>query len=153
MIRLTACLIPALLSGITAVSAQEPEPFESSVSAVAQPAHSLETPPKTARLDFDFRADETKAWINQEGDFQIQGWVRHAGLACATYRVGVRFGNGSPGCLNVKWLGEPRFVTSHLQCNNARVSHAGGDRSEELGAAIDRITCAERVVRCTGNCR
>ena len=75
------------------------------------------------------------------------------GLLCATYRVGMRFGVGKPGCLNVDWITEPIFVTSQFQCNGARVEHDGGDTVADLGAQVTHITCAERVVRCSGSCK
>lgn len=126
---------------------------ESGISAVAQPTYSLDAPPKPTRLDFDFRQDESRAWVNGLGDFQVSGWIKHRGLLCGTYQMGVRFGTGAPGCQNVTWVTDPLYVSSHLQCNGARMSHMGGDNLAELAAQLERLTCAQRVVRCTGNCR
>lgn len=153
MKRVAVALLFVFLPGLSAAHAQQSDAIESAISAAAQPTYSLDTPPKPNRLDFDFRADETKAWINRDGDFQVQGWIKHNGLLCGTYGMGLRFGIGAPGCLNVKWLGDPVFVTQQVQCNNARTSHLGGDNSPDFGARVGEITCAERVIRCTGNCK
>jgi hypothetical protein len=128
-------------------------PDEFGISAPARKTYSLDARPKPERLDFDFRAGDSHAWINHDGDFQVSGWIKHTGLLCATYRMGVRFGVGSPGCLNVVWITEPRFVTSEVQCNDARVEHIGGDTDPGFGKRLATITCGERVVRCTGNCK
>ena len=132
---------------------QDLAPGDRGVTAAAQPTYTLDSPPSVNRLDFDFRIEETKAWLNREGDFQVSGWIKHVGLLCATYRMGVRFGIGSPGCLNVNWVTEPYFVTSEFQCNGARVQHAGGDLYADQGEQISKISCAERVINCSGNCK
>lgn len=154
MTRLAALLALAAFAAGNAMSVeQELGPNEVGVSAPAQITYSLDARPKPERLDFDFRAGDSHAWINDGGDFQVSGWIKHSGLWCATYRMGVRFGVGSPGCLNVDWITGPMFVTTELQCNDARVEHSGGDTDAGLGNNIAIITCAERVVRCTGSCR
>lgn len=154
MNRIAAILaLTALLAGTAAGVEQELGPDEFGVSAPAQITYSLDARPKPERLDFDFRAGDSLAWINGDGNFQVSGWIKHTGLLCATYRMGLRFGIGSPGCLNVEWITEPLFVTNELQCNEARVEHAGGDTDAGLGKRIAAITCGERVVRCTGHCR
>jgi len=33
------------------------------------------------------------------------------------------------------------------------VCHFGGDKQPELARDFARITCAERVIRCSGNCK
>ncbi len=154
MKRLVTMLAAGLaFAGPVLAADQDLEPGERGVTAAAQPTYSLDAPPVVNRLDFDFRIEETSAWLNKDGDFQVTGWIKHVGLLCATYRVGVRFGAGSPGCLNVNWVTDPYFVTSEFQCNGARVQHRGGDTHAELGERIGRISCAERVVTCSGNCK
>ena len=153
MIRIVAVAAAAVLGTSALAAEQALEPGERGVTAPAQPSYSVSTPPVVNRLDFDFRIDETRAWLNGAGDFQVTGWVKHAGLLCATYRTGLRFGIGAPGCLNVNWVTEPYFVTSEFQCNGARVQHAGGDTVPEVGEQVGRISCAERVVTCSGNCK
>jgi hypothetical protein len=157
--RTLPCILAAVLCAGTAFADDAPEPEQSlqagerGVTAAAIPGYSVDAPPSINRLDFDFRYDETRAWLNGDGDFQVSGWVKHTGLLCGTYRMGVRFGVGAPGCLNVKWVTEPRFVTREFQCNGARVQHQGGDTDDALGAMVGRITCAERVISCSGNCK
>ena len=154
MLRFAALLaLGAFVAGNAMSVEQELGPDEVGVSASAQITYSLDAKPKAERLDFDFRVGDSHAWINDDGDFQVSGWIKHTGLLCATYSMGVRFGVGAPGCLNVEWITEPLFVTSDIQCNDARVEHAGGDTDAGLGKRLATITCGERVVRCTGNCK
>jgi len=154
MSRLAAFLVLGAFAALNALAVEQAlGPDEIGVSAPAQITFSLDASPRPERLDFDFRTGDSHAWINDDGAFQVNGWIKHTGLLCATYRLGVRFGVGSPGCLNVEWVTEPLFVTFERQCNDARVEHAGGDDDATLGKQLATITCAERVVRCTGNCR
>jgi hypothetical protein len=146
-------LLSALIAGKAWSAEQQLNPDESGVSAPARPAYSLDANPHINRLDFDFRASESTAWLNADGDFYLQGWVKHRSLVCATYQMGVRFGIGSPGCLNVEWISDPVYVTSQFQCNGARAEHSGGDTLPDIGAQIARISCAERVIRCSGSCK
>ena len=154
MIRLAAiALLSALIGGKAWAAEQQLEADESGLSAQARPTYSLDAKPYINRLDFDFRAGESTAWLTGDGNFHVHGWLRHRGLLCATYTMGVRFGVGAPGCLNVDWISDPVYVTSQYQCNGARVEHEGGDSVPEVGAQIAKVTCAERVVRCKGSCR
>jgi len=154
LIRIAAllALIVQVASGAMAAE-QALEPDESGVTAVSRLTYSLDAQPRVNRLDFDFRTGESTAWLNAGGDFHLHGWVGHPGLLCATYRMGVRFGIGAPGCLNVEWISDPLYVTSQYQCNGARVEHDGGDTIPEVGAKISKITCAERILRCSGSCK
>ena len=154
MIRIAAILIlSALFAGKTWPAEQQLEPDESGVSAGARLTYTLDAKPHVNRLDFDFRVGESTAWLNAEGDFHVHGWVAHRSLLCATYRMGVRFGIGAPACLNVEWISDPVYVTSQFQCNGARVEHDGGDAAPAMGAQIAKISCAERVIRCSGSCK
>jgi len=154
MSRLPAFLIICACAGGNALAVEQVlDPDEIGVSATAQITYSLDAKPRPERLDFDFRTGDSHAWINDEGTFQVTGWIKHNGLLCATYRMGVRFGAGSPGCLNVEWITEPLFVTFERQCNDARVEHTGGDDDASLGKQLAAITCAERVVHCAGHCK
>lgn len=103
------------------------------------------------RLEFDF--GDFRGWLSRKGEWYFDGEVRHRGLLCGTYEVGFRFGVGNPGCTDVQWLSEPYFVTRHLQCNNATVAHAGGDFDPGLARVFGQVSCAERVVRCSGTCK
>jgi hypothetical protein len=148
----TLVALGAVLSG-QAWPAEQLDPQESGITAASRPTYSLDARPQINRLDFDFRTGESTAWLNNTGDFHLHGWIAHRGLLCATYSMGLRFGIGSPGCLNVEWLSEPVFVTSQYQCNGARVEHGGGATLPEIGSKITTISCAERVVRCSGSCK
>jgi hypothetical protein len=154
MIRIAAVLLlSTLIAGKAWAAEQQLESDERGITAQARPTYSLDAQPHINRLDFDFRPSEATAWVNADGDFHLHGWVRHRNLLCATYRMGVRFGIGAPGCLNVEWISDPVYVTSEFQCNSARVEHDGSDAVPEMGAQIAKITCAERVIRCSGSCK
>lgn len=154
MIRLAAiALLSTLIAAKTWAVEQQLESDESGITAQARPTYSLDAKPRINRLDFDFPASESIAWLNADGDFHLHGWVRHRSLLCATYRMGVRYGIGAPGCLNVEWISDPVYVTSQFQCNGARMEHDGGGNAPDIGAQIAKITCAERVIRCSGSCK
>jgi len=106
---------------------------------------------KRDRLEFG--GDEFKGWADRSGDWHVEGDVAHVGLLCADYQMGLRFGKGSPGCTNVKWLGEVLYGSRRTQCNGATVKHSAWQNDPGLGSYFGEITCAERVVRCTGNCK
>jgi hypothetical protein len=103
------------------------------------------------RKDFNFFG--FKAWVNHEGIWSIDGNVSHKGLLCGTYEVGMRFGAGTEGCNEVKWITTDQYLTSEMQCNNATVNHHGMYTEKALADHFDEITCAERVIRCTGTCK
>ena len=154
MIRLAAIALCSTLIAANAWAAgQQLDSDESGISASARPTYTLDAKPRINRLDFDFRTGESTAWLNAHGDFLWHGWVSHRALLCATYQMGVRFGIGAPGCLNVEWISDPVYVTSQIQCNGARVEHDGGGGAPDIGARIAKITCAERVIRCSGSCK
>ena len=104
-----------------------------------------------ARLDFFF--GEIRAWLLQDGNWHIEGTVQHRGALCAEYELGIQFGIGSPGCSNVEWLGTPIYVTQRRQCNNALLSHSGGDLDYAAADVFNDINCAQRLIRCSGICK
>ncbi|MEQ1882322.1 MAG: hypothetical protein ABL878_15285 [Burkholderiales bacterium] len=136
-----------------AIAGAAPEFRESAITATARPVYSVSATPTVERLEFQFSAEQSTAWLNRKGDFGTDGWVSHIGLRCAEYQLGLRFGIGAPGCLNVEWISAPRFVSSQRQCNGARVMHSGGDSVADLGVALERVSCAERIIRCEGTCK
>jgi len=73
-------------------------------------AHSL------ARLDFYY--GDIRAWLLQDGNWHIEGSIRHRGALCGTYQLGIQFGK---------------------------------DRS--AADAFDQISCAQRLINCSGNCK
>jgi len=101
----------------------------------------------------DFRFGEFTGWLKRDGTWHIEGPVRHNGLLCGTYEVGVRFGVGERECTNVQWISEVAYVTSTEQCNNAERPHSGTEIDESLAGQFDAINCAERVIRCSGTCK
>lgn len=102
------------------------------------------------RLDFKF--DDGRALLRKDGTWRVEAVIRHGGLRCGTYRLGIRFGSGKPGCLDVTWISEPVFATALKHCNNAERPHQGNGHDPLLSEAFDEISCAERVIRCTGLC-
>lgn len=103
-----------------------------------------------ARLTFDFNG--SNAWLNHEGDWGIEGYVKHPRLRCATYQVAVRFGKGSSGCLNVDWLTPYQNGTFQKQCNSAPAKHVGGGHMYELENRSNEVTCAQVKINCSGQC-
>lgn len=101
----------------------------------------------------DFRFFGFTAWLKRGGEWHIEGPVRHNGMLCGTYEAGMRFGIGKPDCTDVQWVSGVRYVTSQSQCNGAEMIHSGTEIDESLAGQFDAITCAEQVVRCTGNCK
>ncbi|WP_090906288.1 hypothetical protein [Nitrosospira sp. Nsp13] len=101
----------------------------------------------------DFRFFGFTAWLKRGGEWHIEGPVRHRGMLCGTYEAGMRFGIGKPDCTDVQWVSGVRYVTSQYQCNNAEMTHSGTEIDESLIGPFDAITCAEQVIRCTGNCK
>lgn len=108
-------------------------------------------PQARERMDFDFGS--TRAWLLSDGNWHIEGTAQHRGALCAEYRLGMQFGIGSPGCANVEWLPYSGFVTYQRQCNNALVRHVGGDVDPVAAREFDRISCAQRLIDCDGNCK
>ena len=101
----------------------------------------------------DFRFFGFTAWLKRGGEWHIEGPVRHRGMLCGTYEAGIRFGVGKPDCTDVQWVSGVLYVTSQYQCNNAEMTHSGTEIDESLIGPFDAITCAEQVIRCTGNCK
>ena len=144
------------LSALTVVLLSAALPPEA--GAAEQRSQAVARYPKGDLGDFklqrkDFRFDRSTAWLKRDGTWHIEGPVSHSGLLCGTYEVGMRFGIGKPDCTDVEWVSETRYVTSQSQCNSAETIHSGTEIDESLTGQFDGISCAERVVRCTGNCK
>jgi hypothetical protein len=129
---------------VPAAALAEEGRITSQSTALVRPSADFSSDPRSARASF--RA------FDFDGTWQVESKVVHPRLVCATYQVGLRFGVGNPGCTDVRWLSDVSYVTRERQCNQAEVVHSGGQTEPRLGAALRNITCAERVVRCTGNC-
>ncbi|KAF0101776.1 MAG: hypothetical protein FD187_1819 [bacterium] len=134
-----------------ALSVQADSDYIKKSTAAARPSAMLSVAGKPDRIDFNFF--DSQAWVMPNGDWQARGRVSHRGMLCGTYELGMRFGVGSSGCNDVQWLGEPVYVTSQNHCNSATEFHQGGDSQPELKEDFARITCAERLIRCSGNCK
>jgi len=104
-----------------------------------------------ARLDFYY--GDIRAWLLQDGNWHIEGSIQHRGAFCGTYQLGIQFGIGNPGCANVEWIGGPIYVTKRRQCNSALMTHIGGDQDQFAADAFDQISCAQRLINCSGNCK
>lgn len=130
-------------------AAEEPKVVSRS-TAIVRSSADFSTDYKAARASF--RAFDFEGYLLGDGTWRVESKVPHGRLVCATYEVGLRFGVGNPGCTDVKWLSDLRYVTRERQCNQAEVVHAGEQTEPRLGIALPNITCAERVVRCTGGC-
>jgi hypothetical protein len=101
----------------------------------------------------DFRLGGFTAWLKRGGEWHVEGPVRHRGMLCGAYEVGMRFGIGKPDCTAVQWVSNDTYVTSQTQCNEAEMLHSGNEIDAALAEHFDAITCAERVIRCSGNCK
>lgn len=146
--RMTGAMLAALL--LAGAPASADESVSRSLTAEARLAPMMQGMKAPAEKQFDFGTID--ATLRSDGSWEVHGGIEHTGILCATYEIGVRFGKGNPGCEDVFWLGEPQFVTSRKQCNSAIVEHSGGDVDPGLGGDFQDITCAERVIRCTGRC-
>jgi hypothetical protein len=104
-----------------------------------------------ARLDFFF--GDISAWLLRDGNWHIEGNVQHKGALCAEYALGIQFGTGRPGCANVEWIGTPVYVAPRRHCNNALLHHSGGDIDYDAANAFSQVNCAQRLIRCSGNCK
>lgn len=152
---LVRCML-ALVMALTAIGAvaqdDDDDPRYRRNVAPAANSFMLNKEGRPDRLEFDFGRARGTAWLAQQGDLRVETWVQHRGLLCATYEVGIRFGHGESGCTNVEWLAPTHWLTSKRQCNNALMQHVGSDIDPHMATLFDRVTCAERMVRCSGRC-
>jgi len=145
-----------LLLATPALFAVAQDPFQnkttySRTQAQARPVGNVSVVVRPSQINFNFGAGQ--ASLTPKGEWTVEARVRHNGLLCADYSVGVRFGIGRPGCSNVAWLTDVTYVTNQRQCNNATVDHSGGDVQPQLADSFTQISCAERVTRCIGLCQ
>jgi len=104
-----------------------------------------------AQKSFNFSA--AKATLNKLGEWVIEGTIKHNGLLCGDYEVGMRFGIGAESCENVDWLTSEEYVATYTLCNNAVMPFRGMMQAPVLAEQYGVINCAERVVRCSGICK
>lgn len=120
-------------------------------TARAQPSTDWTSGGKNQQLDF--RYANARATLRQNGTIVIEGNVTHKGLLCATYYGGIRFGKGNPGCVDVKWITEPIYLTKQKHCNNAMLPHSGADVDPSAAENFKEITCGQLLLKCKGNCK
>jgi hypothetical protein len=120
-------------------------------TAAARPAAEWNSDGKPVKIEFNF--GDITAWARRDGSWGAEGPVQHNGLLCGTYTLLLRVGHGSPGCMDVKWFREPRSVTNVTLCNNASGKLTGGNLEFQDVTRFDEITCAERIISCSGNCK
>jgi hypothetical protein len=140
-----------LLIGWAAVGAAQVHESFSSTHVDLSQVTERDADGKPAREDF--RLSDGAIWVRKGGEWHVEAQVSHPFLLCGTYRVGVHFGVGNPGCTNVEWLTDLVYVTSEVHCNQATRLHVGGDTTEALKQRFAEISCAERTITCTGRCR
>jgi hypothetical protein len=120
-------------------------------TTIARQAAEWNSDCQLVKLDFDF--GDFKAWARRDGSWNAEGTVQHHGLLCGTYTLLLRVGHGNPGCVDVQWFREPVPVASVQLCNNAPGILSGGNLEFRDAARFDEITCAERIISCSGNCK
>lgn len=152
-LRRTATIACLFMAAVSACLPTARAADESTRHASAPTRTALADAAVGKRERLEFGSDEFKGWLRKDGEWFVEGDVRHFGLICADYEMGLRFGAGSPGCANVEWLSEVRYASRRKQCNGATVRHSGSDTEPQLAEQFAKITCAERVIRCTGNCK
>jgi hypothetical protein len=131
--------------------ASDPDVRGASRTAIARQAAEWNSDGQPVKLDFDF--GDFKAWARRDGSWNAEGTVQHRGLLCGTYTLLLRVGHGNPGCVDVQWFREPVSVASVQLCNNAPGMLSGGNLEFRDAARFDEITCAERIITCSGNCK
>jgi len=128
--------------------------FSEEVKKITAPAKkpSVILPNQPLQYDFQFdKASDLKAWLKDNGDFYVAGYIQHNHFRCGTYQLGIQFGSGD-GCVNVKWYSEPVYVSSHRQCNQAVYHHDGYQSDPKLAENFTEITCAQLLLKCEGVC-
>ena len=144
-----AILIVMQFAMMTTVTAEPSS--EHAETATIKPNSNWGQPAGAEKIIFDFL--EGEVWLRSNGEWKMEAIVRHSGVLCGSYRAGLQFGIGAPGCTNVKWINEPLFSLSKRQCNSAIVKHRAYEQSPDIVDRFDKISCARRIIRCSGNCK
>jgi hypothetical protein len=120
------------------------------------------SPAQNARIQYDsksvaksFNFFGSTASLDKNGDWSIEGTVTHNGMLCADYEIGLRFGASSAegDCTDVEWLTMDEYALTQTLCNNATAPYRGVLHDDYLAENFEKISCVERVIRCTGNCK
>ena len=121
---------------------------EHAETATIKPESNWGQPAGEKKITFDF--SEGEVWLRSNGEWKMEAIVRHSGVLCGSYRAGLQFGIGAPGCTNVKWINnEPLFSLSKRQCNSAIVKHRAFEQSPDIVDRFNKISCARRIIRCS----
>lgn len=141
-------VVPLLVMGVWNSAGAE---VLKKITAVAKkPA--LVLPNDPLQLDFVFdKASDLKALLKENGDFLLEGYIRHNHFRCGTYQLGIQFGKGD-GCVNVEWLSQPVYVSRQRQCNQAVLHHDGSANVPEVATSFNKVTCAQLLIKCDGVC-
>jgi hypothetical protein len=142
-------LLPLTVSLPTKADTADDKPLGR--TAVARPTAEWGKDGKPVKIEFDF--GDFKAWARRDGSWSAEGPIKHRGLLCGTYTLHLRVGQGNPGCSDVQWFREPRAVASVKLCNDATGLINGGNTEFQDAKQFDKITCAERTLSCSGNCK
>lgn len=113
----------------------------------------VKMPGDNTKIFFSFDENaELKAWLRDNGDWHLEGWIKHNRFRCGSYRLGLRFGKGNFSCANVNWMTETQFIGKKTQCNQSQMHHSGYNTSPSISSLTHEITCAQLVIQCSGTC-
>lgn len=121
------------------------------ITAVAKKSPQV-LPNDPKQLDFVFdKPSGLNAWLRDNGDVYVEGYIRHNHFRCGTYQLGIKFGKGE-GCVNVQWLSDPVYTGGRRQCNQAVLHHDGYQHVQLAEGKFDEVTCAQLSIKCEGVC-
>lgn len=109
-------------------------------------------PNEMKKIVFSTSQNAVSGWLRENGDWYIEATIQHRSFLCADYQVGVQFGQGDTGCLNVNWISDVQYATHQKQCNNAVLVHSGYQSNSDLLSHFGSITCVKAVIKCEGSC-
>ena len=114
-----------------------------------------ENPKEASSGVLKFKHGDIHVDLYEDGTWSVEGPVTHRGFLCSTYELGVRFGDAETGCVNVNWLSDTDYVSSHTQCNNATMMHKGESELKipaEEKFKLEEVSCAQISILCTKGC-
>lgn len=143
----------SLLVMVTAMfcSTAQADTYTKRSSAAAQNPRVQYDGASAAQKNFNFPA--SKGQLKKNGEWVVEGSLTHHGLLCGDYEVGVRFGIAKEGCTEVEWISGDQIGYTQTLCNNATMPYRAVMQQPELEPSFDQITCAERIIRCSGICK
>ncbi len=148
--RTARALLPATLTTVLAAAPATPQVTLQQEIAEAGVARESFLERKPGAREFRFRGG--KAVLRADGTWRHEALIRHSGLRCGTYRLGIRFGTGRPGCLDVTWVSAVALAAPLKHCNNAERLHFGEGYQPRLEQRFEAINCAEQSAQCEGRC-